>query len=195
LLLGAPLLLMPIGGIALMGDSFPTRAGVTAIDDRLQVVTIGCAGERLRDVSLYRLGPDDGSTPATLIWNATGDVALPDTFTVGVAPQGMNETVALTSTLTPADRLSLIVDTDRVDTATLPFVVGEVPADGVLGEYGTFPTADLLRADEEARNSICDPYGDRTKTRIFLGYLGITGAMSLVGLVILVAARRRRRGA
>lgn len=192
LLLSAPVLLMPIGGMLLMGDAFPTRAGVTSIDGQLHALTIGCPRERLRDVSLYRLGSNDGSLPATLIWHATGDVALSETLTLGVSPEGMTETVAMRSQPTPTDRLSLRVDTDRVDTSSLMFVVAEVPGDGVLGEYGLFPSADQLRADEEARSSVCDPYGDRIKNRIMIGYLGVTGALSVVGLITLIATRKPR---
>ena len=167
LLLGAPILLLPIGGLAVMGDSFPLACvGVATGDDGLRIISAACAGERVTEVELRRVVGDERRSNDPVLWRIKSDATMPAEIVVGQVPPGMVETTALVEPVSSNDRLALFVTTNQVRPSwPLEFSMRDIPSGGVLAESAAVDDVDELRAEVHSNAPCGDPRHDDVKQR------------------------------
>jgi hypothetical protein len=194
-LLIAPLLVLSLAGLAVMGHNYPTaRVGVAKEGERVRLVMVGCEGEHLTSVVVRRVIGSEASASDPVVWRVEGNGPVPEAILVGVTPIGLAETVPFDAAITESDRLSVRVGTDQLEPAwPLVFSMAQLPATGYLSESGVSANQAELRSALLSGTSCDDPYGDKSKSTILNWALVVMGALLVSGLIVLLVARRSRR--
>ena len=179
-------LAITLGVLGLMGDSFPTRAGVTRDGDTLQVAVANCPGDRVTEIELR-------DSAGIVVWRALGDARVSVPVEFGTAPDGMTTTVPLRRRLVPGAQFSLRVRTTDLDSPSdVAFTVAEVPQSPRI--LDTMGVQESVAAFEQSRfdDVPCgDPYGNGAAARWVARFAG-GGLVALVAGMILKAYPRRK---
>ncbi len=189
----SPLVLLTLGGLAVMGDpADKSRVGVAAVDENIKIVPVTCPGERYRTIELRRVvGTYSGSAVDPDIWRVEGDAA-PSEVVVGQVPLGMAETVPLVEPLASDHRLALDVYTNQLK-SELVFSPDEAHEGEFLGTDGPAHSIEALRSSARHNAPCGDPYGDNLQQTILMWTVGASAALPLTGGLLLLVTRKSRR--